>query len=143
MNKWFETDDLLTVCVLTLLFRVSEKIATPTSVVLMGLMSFFGFWFRYFIMDIPISTQAWNYWLVCVPIVPFGAPLGSIAATFVTRMTLARAVYFLCFVQLAMGICIILPKKPLLSILCGGIMLFSSLLFKFLSRKGNISQLYS
>ena len=70
-----------------MLYRVSEKIATPTSVVLMGQMSVFGFWFRYFWME-DISEQAWNYWLVCIPIVPIGAPLGSICATMVTRMTL-------------------------------------------------------
>ena len=48
----------------------------------------------------------------------------------------ARAVYFLCFVQLAMGVGIIIPKKPLLSILCGGIIFIASILFKFLSQKG-------
>lgn len=53
----------------------------------MGQMSVFGFWFRYFWME-DISEQAWNYWLVCIPIVPIGAPLGSICATMVTRMTL-------------------------------------------------------
>ena len=53
----------------------------------MGQMSVFGFWFRYFWME-DISEQAWNYWLVCIPIVPIGAPFGSICATMVTRMTL-------------------------------------------------------
>ena len=83
--------DICSFCVLTLLYRVSEKVATPTSVVLMGFMSVFGFWFRYFAFSTPISDQAWNYWLVCIPIVPIGAPIGSMCATFLSRITLARA----------------------------------------------------
>ena len=35
-----------------------------------------------------------------------------------------------------MGVGIIIPKKPLLSILCGGIIFAASILFKFLSQKG-------
>ena len=35
-----------------------------------------------------------------------------------------------------MGVGIIIPKKPLLSILCGGIIFIASILFKFLSQKG-------
>ena len=35
-----------------------------------------------------------------------------------------------------MGIGIIIPKKPMLSILCGGIIFIASVLFKFLSAKG-------
>ena len=89
--------DICSFCVLTLLYRVSEKIATPTSVVLMGQMSVFGFWFRYFWME-EISEQAWNYWLVCIPIVPIGAPLGSICATMVTRMTLGLGFRYLLLV---------------------------------------------
>ena len=127
--------DICSFCVLTLLFRVSEKVATPTSVVLMGGMSVFGFWYRFFCME-AISEQAWNYWLVCIPIVTIGAPFGSFCATKVSRLTLARAVYFLCFVQLLMGVCIIIPKKPLLSIFCGSILFVASIVFRFLSNKG-------
>ena len=134
--------DICSFCVLTLLFRVSEKVATPTSVVLMGAMSVFGFWYRYFCMvSDEITEQAWNYWLVCIPIVTIGAPVGSFCATKVSRLTLARAVYFLCFIQLLMGVCIIIPKKPLLSIFCASILFIASFIFQYLSKKGDQVQL--
>lgn len=69
--------DIMTFALLTLYFNVCEKIATPTSVILMAVNS---------IMCIVlkqngfggIDLKAFEYMLVCVPVVIFGAPLGSL-----------------------------------------------------------------
>ena len=54
--------DICCFCVLTLYFRVSEKIATPTSVVLMAMVSIFGFAYKFFLGS--LAPIAWDYWVV-------------------------------------------------------------------------------
>lgn len=54
--------DICCFCVLTLYFRVSEKIATPTSVVLMAMVSIFGFAYKFFLGS--LAPVAWDYWVV-------------------------------------------------------------------------------
>ncbi|VDK45631.1 unnamed protein product [Anisakis simplex] len=86
--------DVYSFSILTLLFRISEKVATPTSVVLMAVNSMFGFFWRRF-MDNDISEESWQYLAVCVPIVVLFAPLGSFAASHFHRLTLAVLIYVL------------------------------------------------
>lgn len=70
--------DTLTFIVLTLLFGIDVKVSTPTTVIIMGLNSLVGFWLHGVVaQDIGI---VWNYWLVCVPVVATGAPLGALVA---------------------------------------------------------------
>jgi uncharacterized membrane protein YfcA len=70
--------DMLTFIVLTLAFGVDVKISTPTTVIIMALNSLVGFALHGLVsQDIGI---AWNYWLVAVPVVAVGAPLGAIFA---------------------------------------------------------------
>lgn len=68
--------DMMTFILLTLLFGVNEKISTPTTVVMMGLLSVFGFfWFG--AVKSEINPVVWQYWMSCVPVVIFGAPFGA------------------------------------------------------------------
>ncbi|MEM7134103.1 MAG: sulfite exporter TauE/SafE family protein [Chloroflexota bacterium] len=70
--------DTLTFIVLTLAFGLNEKVSTPTTVTIMGLNSVTGFFVHAFVLrDIGV---VWEYWLVCVPIVILGAPLGAYVA---------------------------------------------------------------
>lgn len=75
--------DTLTFIVLTLAFGVNEKVSTPTTVIIMGLNSLVGF-FTQGVLLRSIGIE-WEYWLVCVPIVIFGAPLGALVASRVNR----------------------------------------------------------
>jgi len=84
--------DMATFVVLTLAFGLNEKVSTPTTVIIMALNSIAGFFFRGAIaQDIGI---AWEYWLVAIPIVIIGAPLGATVASRVTRDAI---IYFLLF----------------------------------------------
>ena len=76
---------------LTLLFRVSEKTATPTSVVLMGLNTALGFAYRQFVQG-GVEHHAWGFLAVCAPVVVIGAPLGSVVGSHFHRLTLASEV---------------------------------------------------
>lgn len=83
--------DMLCFSVLVLLFRISESIATPTSVILMAINSVFGVLLQFFIFD-GINAQVQAYWLASVPIVVVGAPLG---AYFCSRMHYLHIRYLL------------------------------------------------
>jgi len=75
--------DMLTFIVLTLAFGIDEKLSTPTTVIIMGLNSVIGFALHGFIVqDIGV---AWDYWLVAIPIVIIGAPLGAVVAARLKR----------------------------------------------------------
>ena len=76
--------DICSFAVLTLLFRLTEKTATPTSVVLMAVNTFVAMCYRAFWMDGGLQPDAWGFFVVCAPIVVVGAPLGSVRARAVT-----------------------------------------------------------
>ncbi len=100
--------DICSFAVLTLLFRVSEKTATPTSVVLMAINTLVGFLYRQFGQG-GVEHDAWGFFLVCAPIVCFGAPLGSVVGSMVHRLVLAWAVYITDAVQLIGALVIVEP----------------------------------
>ena len=68
--------NICSLSVLTILFRVSEKTATPTSTVLMAGNSLVGFYWREVIME-EVHKDSYHYFAVCVPFVALGTPLGN------------------------------------------------------------------
>ncbi len=100
--------DILTFSVVTLKYRLSEKVATPTSVLLMTGNTLTGFLIHAnFIGDFGI--QEFNYWLVCIPVVIFGAPLG---AYFINNKTRNFIVYFLYIVLVIQFLGALVVIKP-------------------------------
>lgn len=90
--------DMLVFIVLTLLFGIDEKISTPTTVVLMGLLSVAGFiWHAGIVAD--VNPDVWRYWMSCVPIVIFGAPLGSWVCSKIGRDQLIWFLLFLIAIE--------------------------------------------
>jgi uncharacterized membrane protein YfcA len=69
--------DIMTFALLTLYFNVCEKIATPTSVILMAVNSIMCIILKQNGFG-GIDLKAFEYMLVCIPVVIFGAPLGSL-----------------------------------------------------------------
>lgn len=69
--------DIVTFSLLVLAFRIDEKVATPTSVILMASNSLVGFFWRVNLSANPILNETWNYWWVCIPVVVVGAPVGA------------------------------------------------------------------
>jgi uncharacterized membrane protein YfcA len=86
--------DICSFCMLTLMFRISEKVATPTSVVLMWINTWIGFYWRQLIMN-DISSLAWEYFSVSVPVVVTMSPLGALVASVLHRQVLAGLIYLL------------------------------------------------
>jgi uncharacterized membrane protein YfcA len=71
--------DMLTFVVLTLAIGVNEKVSTPTTVIIMAVNSVIGASLHAFILD--DVGIAFSYWLVAIPVVVFGAPLGAYVAS--------------------------------------------------------------
>lgn len=68
--------DLLGFTVLTLAYGFHERLAVPTTVIVMAALSLFGASFLAAV-DHPTVTEAFPLWLVCVPVVAIGAPFGA------------------------------------------------------------------
>ncbi|GMS95062.1 hypothetical protein PENTCL1PPCAC_17237, partial [Pristionchus entomophagus] len=104
--------DVFSFSVITLLFRVNEKVATPTTVSLAGINSAVGFFWRHQ-MQHAIQPLAWEYFAVCVPIVSIFAPLGSFISSHFHRQTLAIFIYILETVAIVSAFVIIQPDLTL------------------------------
>jgi uncharacterized membrane protein YfcA len=68
--------DILTFSVLTLYFNICVKVATPSSVILMAINSVCA-WFMKEKFFGGVDPVAFEYLLICIPVVIFFAPLGS------------------------------------------------------------------
>ena len=103
--------DICSFSILCILFRISEKVATPTSIVLMATNSLLGLSWRQLMTDGKVfyldikrvfcfpnlnfsaeciiyncitggaEKEAWEYLAVCAPVVFFCAPMGSLIAS--------------------------------------------------------------
>ena len=111
--------DICSFSVLCLLFRVSEKVAMPTSLVLMACNSCTGFFWRELMTTSGAEKLAWEYLAVSVPIVVLVAPLSSMLATHFHRLVLASLVYTVNTVALITALVVIpLPLTHLLLVAC-------------------------
>ena len=126
--------DICSFSILTLLFRITEKTATPTSVVLMAGNTVVGFYWRQ-VMQQAISADAYYYLAVCVPIVVLGAPLGSVIGSHFHRQILAGLIYVLDTVALISAY-VIVPLNKVLIGLSVGIIVFGFLFFGLMAYVG-------
>ncbi|KAJ1359604.1 hypothetical protein KIN20_018373 [Parelaphostrongylus tenuis] len=86
--------DICIFSIITLLFRVTEKTATPTTVVLMGLNSMVGAYYR-LIWKGDVSQLALDYLKVSIPVGVTLAPCGSFLGSHFHRQVLATFIYVL------------------------------------------------
>jgi len=124
--------DILTFSLLVMVFRIDEKIATPTSVVLMAFNAITGFLWRGAIRD-QLAPDAWIYWYACVPVVVVGAPLGAYFIREKTRHFISCLLYSVILIQFA-GSLIVVPLRlseiaAILTTLCGGASVFIGMAF--------------
>ena len=112
--------DICTFSYVVMKYGLSEKIATPTSVILMASNAIVGFIIHLFILD-TFQTDAFHYWLVCIPVVIFGAPLGAYTITLIGRKTIASILIVIIVAQFITAMFVIKPAIELI--------LFSTLIF--------------
>jgi Predicted permeases len=118
--------DMIVYIVMTLAYGMHEKKAIPTSVIVMTIISLYGFfWHGVVARDISIE---WNYWAVCVPIVAIGAPLGALVASIVSRQLILGSFTLLIIIDLISTI-VLIEMNAMTSGIMILITLVSSLVF--------------
>lgn len=127
--------DICIFSVITLLFRVTEKTATPTTVVLKGVIAVFGFYYRAVMMG-DIDIMAWRYFAVSIPVSAATGPIGSFLGSHLHRQVVAGFVYVLEAIALVGFLC----TKPAWQLIAVGgcIILGGFVFFSALSKAGSI-----
>jgi hypothetical protein len=100
--------DICSFALLALFFRVSERVATPTSVILMAVNTVVAYLYVEFKLQ-SVDYEVYQLWLCCVPVVVVGAPLGAIMSSHFHRFVLAGLIYFLDTAQLIGALYVVRP----------------------------------
>lgn len=124
--------DIFTFCLLTLYYNISESIATPTSVVIMTVITIIGFLLHVFVVQ-DFQPLAFEFWLCSIPIVIIFAPVGAYLITKVSRYTIFYFLLGVIIVQYIGAIFILQPSlsRMLFSI---GVIFIGSLFFLALAQ---------
>jgi uncharacterized membrane protein YfcA len=126
--------DITTFALLVLRLRINEKIATPTSVVLMGINAAVGFGWKGLAGE-GMAPAAWNYWWVCVPIVVVGAPFGAWFIKHRSRLFVSRLLYASIAIQFVAAM-VIIPMTPRLIAFSLTIFLLGLAFFRWMANRG-------
>ncbi len=100
--------DIFTFCLFTLYYKISEKVATPTSVIIMTINTIIGFMLHVFVIQ-DFQQQAFEFWLCSIPPCIIFAPLGAYVISFFTRYTIAMFLYIIIVVQYIGALLVIRP----------------------------------
>ncbi len=123
--------NIFTFCLMTIYYQVSEKVATPSSVIIMTIETLFGIFIHTKVVG-DFQPLAFELWIVCIPVVVFFAPLGAFVISKMPREGIARILYTILIVQFIGAMWVIKPS-PIQAIICGGILLFGTGLFSYLA----------
>jgi uncharacterized membrane protein YfcA len=104
--------NMLSFCLVVLYFNLDEKVATPSSILIMNIETWVGFYIHAVMLQ-DISGTAWDMWQVCIPVVIIMAPLGSWFANRISRFHLQNFLYFIFIVQYIGAIYVIRPGLPM------------------------------
>ncbi|MBK0378424.1 sulfite exporter TauE/SafE family protein [Mucilaginibacter segetis] len=114
--------DICTFAFITMKYNLSEKVATPTSVVLMASNAIIGFLLHQFIIA-DVAPVVYNYWLVCIPVVMLGAPFGALVVSKAKRLHIVNFLCAVILIQFVGAIFIIKPSGRLLWFSAGGFLI--------------------
>ncbi len=120
--------DIVTFSVMVLLFRISEKVATPTSVILMAIHSIIGFSLYLFFFD-GFSEVVKGYWLAAVPVVVIGAPLGAMICARLSREVIVHTLLALIVIEFVSSLVIIPFSQPLILYSVVVLLIFSTMYY--------------
>lgn len=105
--------DIITFMTMVLLFRLDEKIATPTTVILMTTNTLVGFALHVLVLD-TFTPTVQGYWLAAVPVVVVGAPLGAYLCSVLSRRTIANILIGLIAIEFVSTL-VVIPMSPLVA----------------------------
>ncbi|CAH0997855.1 hypothetical protein EMA8858_03989 [Emticicia aquatica] len=124
--------NIFTFCLMTIYYRINEKVAVPSSVIIMTLETLLGFFIHGAVIG-DFQPEAFEMWLACIPFVAFFAPLGSFVISKLPRKTIATFLYIILIVQFIGAIWVLKPSIPHLG-LCAVTLLIGLGTFTYLAR---------
>jgi uncharacterized membrane protein YfcA len=119
-------ENSVTFMVMVLLFRINEKIATPTTVVLMTMVTIPGFlvhllWLKDF------SPTVTGYWLAAIPVVAVGAPLGALICSYMHRRSIVNLLLVLIALEFVSTMILVPISRSVLLVSAGTLLVCGSL----------------
>ncbi len=124
--------NIFTYCIMTIYYRVSEKVATPSSVIIMTIETLLGVFIHAQIIK-DFQPEAFEMWLACVPVVVFFAPLGAFVISKLPRKSIAQFLYFILVVQFFGAMWVIRPSWIQL-IMCVTVLVVGLSIFIYLAK---------
>lgn len=102
--------DIVVFSLVVLLFRLNEKIATPTTVILQSIVVIVGFVLHCFVLG-GVNDTVRSYWLASIPVVVVGAPVGAMICARLSRQVIVRIVLVLISVEVISSL-LTIPLRP-------------------------------
>ena len=127
--------NILSYCFIVSYYRISEKIATPSSVLIMTVETLFGFYLHAIVLN-DFSARSFDMWLACIPLVIFFAPLGSYVIQFLPRRRVAQFLSVVLMIQY-IGAMLVLRPPILMTAISLALIFVSIFSFLWLSQQGN------
>jgi len=124
--------NIFTFCLMTIYYRVSEKIATPSSVIIMTIETILGL-FIHTQLTKDFQPEAFEIWLACVPFVAIFAPLGAFVISKMPREGIATLLYWILIIQF-FGAMFVIKPTLLQFFLCMLVLVSGIGLFGYLAR---------
>lgn len=118
-------ENSVTFMVMVLLFRIDEKIATPTTVILMTMATIPGFLFHLFWLK-DFSPAVMGYWLAAIPVVAVGAPLGALLCSYMSRRSVVNLLLFLIALDFVSTLVLVPLSRSVLLVSAGTLLVCGS-----------------
>jgi len=124
--------DIVCFSIMVLLFRLSEKVSTPTSVILMAINALVGFALHSCYIG-SFSDKIEAYWLAAIPIVVLGAPLGAFFCTLLNNKTISIILIVLISIE-SISSLILIPLTTEIIVLSSTVFIGFSFIYFRISR---------
>ncbi|MBB5056957.1 putative membrane protein YfcA [Granulicella aggregans] len=111
--------------VMVLLFRMDEKVVTPTTVILMSIVTIPGFLLHLFVIR-DFGAPVMGYWLAAVPVVAVGGPLGALICSYMPRRAIVILLLSLIALEFVSTLALVSLSKQVLWASSGAFALFGS-----------------
>lgn len=126
--------NIFTFCLMVTYYKIDEKVATPSSILIMTIETLFGLFLHANVLS-DFGRESFEMWLVCVPIVIFFAPLGSFVMNKLKSERIAQFLSVILFVQF-LGAIFVLKPNFYYSLMSFSIIIIGYYIFEYVTRLG-------
>ncbi|OYU65689.1 MAG: hypothetical protein CFE22_12765 [Cytophagaceae bacterium BCCC1] len=124
--------NIFTFCLMTIYYGINEKVAVPSSIIIMSIETILGFFIHAGVVN-DFQPEAFEMWIACIPFVVIFAPLGSFVVSKLPRTAIANFLNIILLVQFVGAMWVIKPNFFQLMV-CGITLISGLVLFLFLSK---------